>query len=88
MSSFFFSEGFINIVLERSTAIKSYCLNGFNCFFFSVRILGASDSHSGVKRIKYRFKAHSTGKIISDREYEYLNPIRVSEKELGTLKKT
>nr|XP_034310672.1 uncharacterized protein LOC105333550 [Crassostrea gigas] len=45
-------------------------------FTSSVRILGASDPHSGVKRIKYRFRAQSTGKVINDREYEYLNPTR------------
>nr|XP_034310671.1 uncharacterized protein LOC117684082 [Crassostrea gigas] len=42
----------------------------------SIHILGASDPHSGVKRIKYRFRAQSTGKVINDREYEYLNPKR------------
>lgn len=50
----------------------------FLIFLFSIHILGASDPHSGVKRIKYRFRAQSTGKVINDREYEYLNPKRVS----------
>lgn len=59
------------------TAMKCYCFNGiFPC---SVHILGASDPNSGVKRIKYRFKAQSTGRVINNREYEYLNPTRVSE---------
>nr|XP_034310664.1 uncharacterized protein LOC117684080 isoform X3 [Crassostrea gigas] len=45
-------------------------------FTSSVHILGASDPNSGVKRIKYRFKAQSTGRVINNREYEYLNPTR------------
>uniref|UniRef100_A0A8W8M842 EGF-like domain-containing protein n=1 Tax=Magallana gigas TaxID=29159 RepID=A0A8W8M842_MAGGI len=43
-------------------------------FTSSVHILGASDPHSGVKRIKYRFKAQSTKTVVG--EYEYLNPSR------------
>ena len=39
--------------------------------------MGASDPHSGVKKIKYRFKALSTGKVINNRDYEYHNPSRV-----------
>lgn len=39
--------------------------------------MGASDSDSGVKRIKYRFRALRTGKVISNKEYEYSNPPRV-----------
>nr|XP_022304679.1 uncharacterized protein LOC111111817 [Crassostrea virginica] len=45
-------------------------------FTSSVRIMGASDPHSGVKKIKYRFKALSTGKVINNKEYEYYNPPR------------
>lgn len=45
-------------------------------FTSSVNITGASDPQSGVKRIKYRFRAQSTMKVIGEREYEYLNPIR------------
>ncbi|XP_022304673.1 uncharacterized protein LOC111111813 [Crassostrea virginica] len=45
-------------------------------FTSSVRIMGASDPHSGVKKIKYRFKALSTGKVINNRDYEYHNPSR------------
>lgn len=45
-------------------------------FTSSVNIEGASDPQSGVKRIKYRFRALSTLRVIGEREYEYLNPIR------------
>ncbi|XP_065929746.1 uncharacterized protein [Magallana gigas] len=45
-------------------------------FTSSVHILGASDPHSGVKRIKYRFRAQSTKTVVGDKEYEYLNPSR------------
>ena len=47
-------------------------------WFCSVRLMGASDPHSGVKRIKYRFKALSTGKVINNRDFPYYNPPRVS----------
>ena len=61
--------------LQRNLTV----LNVFSFLFFSfsVHILGASDPHSGVKRIKYRFRAQSTRTVVGDKEYEYLNPSRV-----------
>ncbi|XP_022305312.1 uncharacterized protein LOC111112206 isoform X3 [Crassostrea virginica] len=58
--------------LELQTNVGSGHMN----FTSSVRIMGASDPHSGVKRIKYRFRALRTGKVISNKEYEYSNPPR------------
>ncbi|XP_062608961.1 uncharacterized protein LOC134270731 [Saccostrea cucullata] len=43
-----------------------------------IHVVGATDPHSGVKTIKYRFIAKSTGKIINNKEYEYENPKRDS----------
>ncbi|XP_062613909.1 uncharacterized protein LOC134275662 [Saccostrea cucullata] len=43
-----------------------------------IHVIGATDPHSGVKTIKYRFIAKSTGKIINNKEYEYENPKRDS----------
>ncbi|XP_062613910.1 uncharacterized protein LOC134275663, partial [Saccostrea cucullata] len=43
-----------------------------------IHVIGATDPHSGVKSIKYRFIEKSTGKIINNKEYEYENPKRDS----------
>ncbi|XP_056008078.1 uncharacterized protein LOC125667473 isoform X3 [Ostrea edulis] len=45
-------------------------------FSSRIQILGATDPHSGVKKIKYRFIARSTGELINNGEYEYENPQR------------
>lgn len=47
-------------------------------YLLSVILTGASDIHSGINKIKYRFRAQKTGTLVNNKEYEYNNPSRVN----------
>lgn len=44
---------------------------------FRILIIGAKDPDSGVERIKFKFKAPSTGLVINQLYFVYPNPARV-----------